>query len=472
MSKEISVDVAIIGAGTAGLYALREVKRAKKTFVLIDSGPLGTTCARVGCMPSKVALHAAELWRMRAEHAGYGISGTGQLSIDRDRAWQKVRNMRDDFAGRGANSALKGAGEHLLNGRAEFVEPTLLRVATDNGEQLVRAAAVVIATGSRPVMPAFLEPFAEHCLTTDELFEQECLPKRLGVLGLGAIGLEMGLAMARLGVEVFAADMAPGIAGIADPEVSRNALEIFRREIQMHLGAPAQLATAEQGVLLRTEGGDIAVDKVLVALGRRPNVDGLSLAEAGFMLDERGMPKYDRQTMQVEGLPVFIAGDANAERTLMHEAADEGAMAGYNAARGLQQTFRRKAPLAIAFTQPDIVAVGQRLDQLDADRILIGSATTSANGRSRILGGGEGLLRIYADRDSGHLLGAAMVGSRGEHVAQLLAVALQQGMTVQQLLQGPYYHPVVEEMIQSALQDIARQLPQSGLPLGLQPLDI
>lgn len=470
MSKKISVDVAIIGAGTAGLYALREVKRANRSFVLIDSGPLGTTCARVGCMPSKVALHAAGLWRMRAEHAGFGISGTGQLSIDTNRTWSRVRSMRDSFAARGTESAAKGAGEHLLHGRAEFVEPTLLRVATESGEQLVRAAAVVIATGSRPVVPAFLDPFAEHCLTTDELFEQETLPRRLGVLGLGAIGLEMGLAMARLGVEVIAADMAPGIAGIADPEVGRYALEAFRGEIQMHLGAPAQLAAAEQGVLLRTGSGDVGVDKVLVALGRRPNIDGLNLAEAGFVLDEHGMLKYDSQTMQVEGCPVFIAGDANAERTLMHEAAEEGAMAGYNAARGVQQAFRRKVPLTIAFTQPDIVAVGQRLDQLDAERILIGSATTAANGRSRILGGGDGLLRIYADRDSGHLLGAAMVGSRGEHVAQLLAVAVQQGMTVQQLLQGPYYHPVVEELIQSALQDIARQLPQSGLPLGLQTL--
>ena len=467
MSKEISVDVAIMGAGTAGLYALREVKRAKKTFVLIDPGPLGTTCARVGCMPSKVALHAAELWRMRAEHAGYGISGTGQLEIDRSRAWQKVRSLRDDFAARGADSARKGAGEHLLSGRAEFVEPTLLRVLTEAGEQLVRAAAVVIATGSRPVVPDFLEPFAQHCLTTDDLFELDQLPERLGVLGLGAIGLEMGLAMARLGVEVIAADMASNIAGITDPEVGRSALEIFRREIQMHLGAPAQLAEAEQGVLLKTAGGEIAVDKVLVALGRRPNVDGLNLAAAGFPLDERGMPRYNPATMQVEGLPVFIAGDANGERTLMHEAADEGAMAGYNAARGLQQAFKRKVSLGIAFTQPDIVAVGERLDRLDAQDIVIGSASTQANGRSRILTGDSGILRIYADRESGRLLGAAMVGLRGEHVAQLLAVAMEQKMTVQQLLQAPFYHPVVEEMIQGALQEIARQLPQSGLPLGL-----
>ncbi|WOS38800.1 Mercuric reductase [Oligella urethralis] len=103
--KKRQVDVAIIGAGTAGLYALREVRRAKKSFVLIDRGPLGTTCARVGCMPSKVALHAAELWSMREEQKEYGISGTDNLEIDRQAAWAKVRSMRDDFAAGASSNA-------------------------------------------------------------------------------------------------------------------------------------------------------------------------------------------------------------------------------------------------------------------------------------------------------------------------------------------------------------------------------
>lgn len=470
MTAEIQVDVAIIGAGTAGLYALREVKRAKKSFVLIDSGPLGTTCARVGCMPSKVALHAAELWQQRHEHADYGIQGSEQLSIDRNAAWQKVRSMRDGFAANGAGSATRAGGEHLLMGRARFVGPGQLAVATEQGEQPIRAQSVIIATGSRPVVPGFLQPFAEHCITTDELFELEQLPQRLGVLGLGAIGLEMGLSMARLGVEVFAADMANSIAGIADPEINNAALEVFRKEMDIHLGAAAALEHAPQGVLLKTASGDIAVDKVLVALGRRPNIDSLDLPSAGIELDERGMPQYDPHTMKITGHPVFIIGDVNAQRTLMHEAADEGAMAGYNAARGQEQAFKRKTSLGIAFTQPDIVSVGARLDGLDAEQILIGTASSDGNGRSRILSGERSLLRIYADKQSGKLLGAAMVGARGEHVGQLLAIALEQGLDVHQLLVGPFYHPVVEELVQSALQDIARQLPHTELPLGLQGL--
>lgn len=471
MKQTLNVDVAIIGAGTAGLYALREVKRAGKSFVLIDSGPLGTTCARVGCMPSKVALHAADLWAVRHEQAAYGIAGTEQLQLDRSYAWREVQRMRDSFVARATGSAQKGAGEQLLMGRARFVSPTQLTVATEQGEQTVQAKAVIIATGSRPVQPGFLQPYAEHCLTTDELFELTELPERLGVLGLGAIGLEMGLAMARMGVTVYGADMADSVGGIADQEVSLCALATFAKEIELHLGAPAQLAAAEQGVVMEVGKQRLSVDKVLVALGRQPNLENLGLPEAGIAVDERGVPLFDPQTMQVGEHPVFIVGDANGQRTLMHEAADEGAMAGFNACQPQPQRFKRKTWLAIAFTQPDIIAVGARLDELDEQSILIGTAWTDANGRSRILTQEKGVLRLYADKTSGQLLGASMIGARAEHVAQLLALAIERGETAAQLLSMPFYHPVIEEIVQSALQDIVRQ--QDGasvLPLGLTAL--
>jgi len=464
------VDVAIIGAGTAGLYALREVRRANKSFVLIDHGPLGTTCARVGCMPSKAALHAAELWAVRKEQAEYGVRGTEKLQIDRHAAWSKVRNMRDEFASGAAENARKSAGENLLTGQARFLKPNLLAVNTERGEQYVEAQSVVIAVGSRPVVPDFLAPFREYVFTTDELFEMETLPKRLGVLGLGAIGLEMGLTMSRLGIEVVGADMADAIGGIKDPEVAQIAIQILGKEFPMHLGAAAELESTAQGVSLKTAQSSIPVDKVLVALGRRPNLDKLDLDKAGFKLDARGQLDYDRHTLQVEDWPIFIAGDANSERTLMHEAAAEGAMAGFNAVQRVPQRFARKTPLAIAFTQPDIISVGALFGELDKDNLLIGQARSRANGRSRILSEDDGLLRIYARKDTGKLLGASMIGQRAEHLGQMLALALDQNMTAHQLLQATYYHPVVEEMIQSALQDIARRMKPSPYPLGLRAL--
>lgn len=465
--KTLQVDVAIIGAGTAGLYALREVKRANKSFVLIDKGPLGTTCARVGCMPSKVALHAAELWSMRQEQKHYGNSGVEQLEIDRAAAWAKVRAMRDDFAGGAADNAIKSAGEHLLMGEAKFLEPTVLQVEGEDGTQRIEAKTVIIAVGSRPVVPSFLTPFSDYLITTDKLFELEKLPKRLGLLGLGVIGLEMGLALQRLGVKVVGADMAKAVGGIRDPEVAKYALQAFADNFPMFLGESAKLEEAEQGVQLVSGDNRVTVDKVLVALGRRPNIDKLNLAEAGFKLDERGMPEFNLNTLQIEDYPVYLVGDANAYRTLMHEAAAEGAIAGFNAPRDLPQAFERKTSLAIAFTQPDIISVGASFTDLDEDETLIGAAYSKNDGRSRILSSKEGVLRIYADKKDGRLLGAAMVGARAEHLGQYLALAISQKMTAHELLAAPFYHPVVEEMIQSALQDIARKMPESPYPFGL-----
>ena len=468
MSEQINVDVAIIGAGTAGLYALREVRRAKKSFVLIDSGPLGTTCARVGCMPSKVALHIAEYWRGQKDFQRFGISGAEYLQLDTKQAWAELRRQRDSFANRAAAGAEQAAGEQLIMGRARFITPTVLEVEQTNGTQKIQAKSVIIATGSRPVMPGFLQPFAEHCITTDDFFEMDELPKSIGILGLGAIGLEMGLALARLGVQVHGADMATSVGGISDPEVSKHALAEFGKEMQLYLGAPAELVKAEQGVVLKSADTQVQVDKVLVALGRRPNTDQLNLAAAGFELDERGQPLFDPQTMQIGTHPVFIIGDVNGQRALMHDAADEGAMAGYNATQDKPVAFKRKTSIGIAFTHPDVVSVGARFNQLNSDDILIGTAYTQSNGRSQVLSEHEGVLRLYADKTSGKLLGASMFGMRAEHVAQFLAMAIQREETAQSLLQIAFYHPVVEETIQSALQDIARHIPDpAGLPFGL-----
>lgn len=468
MPSEIRTEVAIIGAGTAGLYALREVRRAASRFVLIDQGPLGTTCARVGCMPSKVALHAAALWQARQQQSRFGISGSETLQLDLSRTWAELRTQRDRFSDSASQKARTAAGEHLIEGRARFIEPTLLEVNTPRGLQHIRADAVIIATGSRPHMPTWLDPVTERVVTTDQLFELQQLPPRIGVLGLGAIGLEMGLALARLGVQVTAVG-GSSLAGIDDPQVAARAQAHFAREMTLWLGPPASVEVTEQGVRLRSGERSTDVDLLLVAVGRRPNTDSLNLAGAGFPLDEHGLPQFDPATLQLGGWPVFIAGDASAQRTLLHEAADEGAMAGFNAARQQRSRWQRKVPLGIVFSSPDVATVGARFSQLDPQHSLIGSASGQSNGRLRILDGEDSLLNIYAERTSGRLLGAALLCEGGEHMAHLLAWAIQRGETAQSLLQMPFYHPVVEELLATALQEIAKHFTSDNdLPMGLE----
>lgn len=466
MSEPQQVDVAIIGAGTAGMYALREVIRAGKSFVLIDQGPLGTTCARVGCMPSKVALHAAGLWATRKEMAAQGISGSDDLQIDYRQTWQALRQQRDRFAGSARDKAIKQAGEHLIMGKARLLSPTRIQVSTAEGERLVEAGRCIIATGSRPVRPHWLPSAEDGVITTDELFELDDLPPRIGVIGLGAVGLEMSLALARLGIQVTAAGTGT-LAGSADPVIAQAAEQRFSREFDLWLGEPAKLEAHGKGWRLRAGERTAEVDLVVAALGRQLNSDQLGLADAGVPLDAKGKPDCDPQSLQVGDLPLFIAGDANGDRPLMHEAADEGAMAGFNACQLQPSRFKRKTPLAIAFSDPDLCTVGAGFDQLDPDQILIGSAQGSSNGRASILGGEDSLIRLYADKHSGQLLGASLLCTGGEHLAHLLAWAIQRGESAQDLLEMPFYHPVIEEMLSSALLDIAKHLAGKDRPLGI-----
>jgi len=158
--------------------------------------------------------------------------------------------------------------------------------------------------------------------------------------------------------------------------------------------------------------------------------------------------------MQIGDLPIYIAGDVNAERPLLHEAGDEGRIAGYNAATGSNTAFKRKTPLNIVFSDPNIVHVGKRFSELDPDATAVGEMPIAPVGRALIMGKNRGIIRVYADKASGKLLGAEMVCVRGENLGHLLAWCMQLGLTVGQLLQMPFYHPVMEEALQAALNDL------------------
>ncbi len=449
--EEADVDVAIIGSGSAGLNALGQTRKAGKSFVLINGGEPGTTCARVGCMPSKAMIQVAEDYHRRTHLGKFGVDGHEALTLDVSAAMEHVQDLRDTFVDRVlTNSTDDMSDDVFVQDYAQFVEPTLL----ETSDRRIRAGAVVIATGSRPIVPAAWQGFGERILTTDTLFELEELPASIAVIGLGTIGLELGQSLHRLGVEVTGFDKLRNIAGIRDPEVNQTAIEIIGKEFPLHLGAAAEIG--EEGDRLRITAGEqsVLVDKVLCSIGRTPNIDRLGLENLGLPLDERGLPPFDPYSMQVGDLPVFIAGDVNGERPILHEAGDEGKIAGWNAARGERRRFRRKTPLSINFCEPNICAVGERFDQLDPDTTAVGQIKFAPVGRALIMGKNRGVLRVYADKASGRLLGGEMVGPKGENLAHLLCWCIEQQLTVGRLLRMPFYHPVIEEALQAALYDL------------------
>ncbi len=223
-------DVAIIGAGTAGLSALNEVRKQTDDFVLINDGPYGTTCARVGCMPSKTLIEASRAYHRRNSFREFGIRGAEALVMDIPAALARVRRLRDDFVS-GTLKMTDALGDRNIAGRARLVAPDRISVAG----RVVQAGRIIIATGSRPVVPNAWRALGDRLLTSDNLFEQADLPARMAVIGLGPVGVEMAHALAGLGISITAFDLGLTIAGLSDPVVNECAVgkkgtPVLRRE--------------------------------------------------------------------------------------------------------------------------------------------------------------------------------------------------------------------------------------------------
>jgi dihydrolipoamide dehydrogenase len=464
MSRE--VDVAIIGAGSAGLFALSQVRRKTDNYVLIDGGELGTTCARVGCMPSKVMIQVADDFYRRSIFDREGIEGAEELELDKPAIMEHVQDLRDVFVDKtlGVTDALDE--EHLIDGYASFVDDHSIEA---NGEHY-RANSIVIATGTVPVVPEEWQSFRDDIITTDEFFELEDLPASIAVIGLGSIGLEIGQALSRLGVDVTGVDMLDRVAKLNDPVVNAMAIDVIGREFPLWLGEAAQLEKTDAGVRVRSGDREVVVEKVLASLGRRPNFDLLGLENTSLQLDDKGVPLFNAETMQCGNTSIYIAGDVNMDRPLLHEAGHEGRVAGYNAVRQSTVAFRRKPQFAITFCDPNIAIVGAQLNELDESKIAIAEMQFGPVGRALIIGKNRGVLRVYVSKADGVVLGAAMACVKGEHLAHLLAWSIQQGLTVFDMLKMPFYHPVVEEALQGALYGVLSRLDKKEETVELEKI--
>ena len=460
---ERQVDVAIIGVGTAGMGAYRAAREHTDSLALIEGDQYGTTCARVGCMPSKLLIAAAEAARGIERAPGFGVHVDGQLRIEGKEVMLRVREERDRFVGFVIESVEEWDPAHRIMAQASFVDDHTLELS--NGDTL-RADRIVIATGSKPFCPPLFQPAGDRLITTDDVFYWEDLPNSVVVFGAGAIGVEIGQALARLGVRVRLFGRGGSIGRLSDPEVKASAIAALQDE--MAFDPDPDVSGVER------EGDEITIrfsengeereerfDYLLAATGRRANLEGLALENTGLQLNDIGAPLFNRYTMQCGDSHIFIAGDVDGDVALLHEAADQARIAGNNA--GHYPTIRiglRRSPIGIIFTEPNIATVGKSYSELNESGcdFHIGQVDFAGQGRSRVMLENKGLLRVYAEHGSALFLGAEMVGPRTEHMAHLLSWAHQKRMTVAEMLEMPFYHPVIEEGLRTALRDLNTQL--------------
>jgi len=458
------VAIAIIGSGTAGMGAYRAAKEFTDNLVVIEGGEYGTTCARVGCMPSKLLIAAAEAAHHARHTEIFGISVEG-VNVDGRAVMRRLRSERDRFVGFVLESVEQYDKRHKLVGYAKFKDDHTIMV--DDHTEIV-ADRIIIATGSSPHYPDFLAAAGDRLLTSDDIFELEQLPDSVVVFGPGVIGLELGQALSRLGVAVKVFGLGGSIATLRDPEIKTYAEKTFNEEFYLDTDARVKsVRRSESGVevvYLDKSGGEVTevFSNLLAATGRRANVDQLGLENTSLELDESGVPVFDRYTLQGNPGHIFIAGDVDNEVTLLHEAADEGRIAGGNAGRFPKVLAgKRSAPLGVVFTEPQIANVGMNLQQVEAKCegcYAVGEVSFEDQGRSRVMGKNKGLLKVYGEQGTGLFLGAEMFGPAAEHIGHLLSWAVQQRMTVSQMLEMPFYHPVIEEGVRTALRHLNSEL--------------
>ena len=417
--KTLQVDVTIIGAGTAGLTAYNAARAAGASAAIIEGGDYGTTCARVGCMPSKLLIAAAEAAHAVGKAGGFGVHVDGGIRIDGREVMDRVRRERDRFVGFVLRDVQEIPDAERLRGHARFVDDHTIEVADHTR---VTSKSIVIATGSSAARLDSFKGLGDRLIISDDVFNWHDLPKAVAVVGPGIIGLELGQALHRLGVHVVVLGRGGRVGPLSDPEIRTYVIATFNEEFTLE--PDAHIAAMQR------EGDRVAIqrtgpkgfeetetfDYVLVATGRTPNVTGIGLDQTTLKLDAKGVPSFDpvtTQTTSADGAsPIFIAGDASNFIPLLHEAADEGRIAGENAAalalgRQVSPSLRR-APIGIVFTDPQIATVGGGFHSMKPGTFATGHASFEDQGRSRILLKNKGLLNVYGEPATGRFLGVCL----------------------------------------------------------------
>lgn len=447
---DLSCDVAIIGAGTAGLAAERSARRAGATTLLIDDLFAGTTCASVGCMPSKLLIAAGDAANTVRRAGLFGID-VAEPVIDGPAVMARIRHERDQFVA-GTEAAIDRLPNGVkVRGLAHFTGPTTL--ALEDGTR-ISAKAIVIATGSTPEIPDAFDAVRDQILTNETIFDLADLPASVGVVGAGPLGLELAQALSRLGVAVTVFDQGDTLAALKDKAVAKDLRAILEKEFPILLGVKLTATPQDGRVSLSWSGGTSGTrifDRLLIAAGRPPRLKALQLDKAGLALDDHGTPTFDRDTLQCGDAAIFIAGDADHDRPVLHEASDEGTIAGRNAASFPKVTpGKRSVSFAIMFTDPPVAVIGRP----PADDQVVGHASYVDQGRAKVMARNAGTVRLYAAKPGGHLVGATMCGPGVEHSGHLIAWAIQQKLTATAVLELPFYHPTYEEGLKPALREI------------------
>ena len=453
--KDISCKLLVIGAGPGGYVCAIRAGQLGIDTVIVEAAKPGGTCLNVGCIPSKALIHAAdEFHRLSGYQSGtdpLGISlASPQIDLKKTIAW------KDRIVGRlntGVAGLLKKARVKSVEGHARFRDGKTVVVATETGDQVIRAEAIVIATGSAPVeLPAL--PFGGPVISSTDALALKSVPETLAVVGGGYVGLELGTAFAKLGARVTVVEALPRILPLYDAELTRPvAKRLEALGIAVMTDAKAKgVAKSGDALVVETADGEekrIDADKVLVTVGRRPATEGWGLDEIDLDMDGRFIRIDDQCRTSMRG--IYAIGDVTGEPMLAHRAMAQGEMVAELVA-GHRRSWDKRSIPAVCFTDPEIVSAGLSPEEArkGGREVKIGQFPFSANGRAMTLQSEDGFVRVVARADNHLVLGIQAVGAGVSELSAAFSLAIEMGARLEDIAGTIHAHPTQSEGFQEA----------------------
>ncbi|MCF7792321.1 MAG: dihydrolipoyl dehydrogenase [Victivallales bacterium] len=444
-------DVCVIGAGPGGYVAAIHAGRKGKKVALIEKQYFGGTCLNVGCIPTKTLIASAESLKSARHAEDFGVKIEGNISY----SWDSMQNRKNGIIEKlrsGIGSLLKNSNVEVLNGTASFKSRNSLTVKdTEDNEKTVETDKIIIATGSKPAMPAFI-PKSPRVLDSTDLLNIDEVPKSIIVLGGGVIGCEFACLLNELGSEVKVVEMLSNVLPGQDTEVCRQLTrEMKKRKIKVMVGKPMENISAdENGVKGTVKNKEIGADYLLVSIGRVPVTEVLNPQAAGVAVDEKGFIRVDNSCRtNVEG--IYAVGDVTGRIQLAHLASAMALTAAENAC-GNNDSFSDCLVPGCIFTDPEIGTVGLTEEQCREHgiEIKIGKFPYSALGKAMAINEITGFCKIITDVKTDRILGVHIIGAHATDLISEAVTAMEKGITAEELGKAIHAHPTLGEIMMEA----------------------
>jgi dihydrolipoamide dehydrogenase len=458
------LDLVVIGSGPGGYVAAIKAAQLGLKVALVEKDPvLGGTCLNVGCIPSKALLHSTEVFHQVTHGKKHGLVGGEKVTIDVGTMMANKDKVVSQL-NQGVKFLVSKRGIEIVQGLGRLdKQPGKVLVRSTAGERTLETKNIIIATGSSIVELPFMKFDGESVISSDHGIALKSVPEKMVVVGSGAIGLELGSVWARLGAQVTVVEMLPSIGGPAyDEDVAKVAQQAFEKQgIKFELGAKVTGVKKSAGGLALTAERDgkpleFPADKILVAVGRKANTQGLGAQEAGLKLDERGRVVIDDHFRT--NLPgVYAIGDVVAGPMLAHKAEEEG-VAAVEIIAGKAGHVNYNIIPGVIYTDPEIAGVGMLESEAKAKNIevKVGKFQLAGNGRAIATDATTGFVKVIADAKTDKVLGVQIVARGGSEMIAAACAHMEYGASAEDIARTCFAHPTISESFKEAAMAVSK----------------